>query len=534
MIEARVARREARFLAAHAPAPRLSASGKIARPVPDAPHLATRPSHLELPGRQWIVLICLFLLSLPAVTPRIYSSDEIQYFAYLRSLWFDHDLSFENEYQYFYDRGIAKSDGFHETFLEMHTDTGRRLNFGTIGCAILWSPFYAAGDVIARTAGAPVDGFSKPYVAAVAYGSAVYGFLALVLALLSARRLGLNGFPAALAVWLGTPLLFYMYVAPPFSHACSAFGVALFTYVWLRVRDDWSTRGLIALGAAGALMAMVREQDAFFAAGPALDFGLWALGGLSQSPHSLKPQAKSLLVGAAAFAVVFSPQAATYLILNGHLGPHASVSHKMHWNAPHALQVLFSPEHGFFVWTPLALIAIAGLVWMVVLPPIPDLPPEGGSHESKVERLPGLLDRRIGACLLVMVALQIYVGGSVGSWTVAGAFGQRRFIALTTAMVIGLAWADFALRPPSRTATGMRFGAASAWARRACIGIVVLAVYWNLALVAEFSIGLMDRQRLEPAKNAYDAFVTLPRQAPSLVYRYWVDRPSFYKRVEGR
>ena len=63
-------------------------------------------------------------------------------------------------------------------------------------------------------------------VAAVAYGSAVYGFLAIVLAVLCAGRLGLNGFVAAVAVWLGTPLLFYMYLAPPFSHACSAFAVA--------------------------------------------------------------------------------------------------------------------------------------------------------------------------------------------------------------------------------------------------------------------------------------------------------------------
>jgi len=183
--------------------------------------------------RQWVFLLCLFLISLPAVTTRIYSSDEIQYFAYLRSAWFDRDLSFENEYQYFYDRGIAKSDGFRETFLERTTATGRRINFATIGCAILWAPFYLAGDIAARVSGAPLDGFSKPYIAAVAYGSAVYGFLALVLAILAAQRLQLNAFAGALAVWLGTPLLFYMYVAPPFSHAVSAFGVALFTYVWL-------------------------------------------------------------------------------------------------------------------------------------------------------------------------------------------------------------------------------------------------------------------------------------------------------------
>jgi hypothetical protein len=115
-----------------------------------------------------------------------------------------------------------------------------------------------------------------------------------------------------------------------------------------------------------------------------------------------------------------------------------------------------------------------------------------------------------------MVALQIYVGGSVESWTVAGGFGQRRFIALTTAMVIGLS----ALLARARVVTAL----------------VVLCTYWNLALIAEFSVGLMDRQKLEPGKNAYDAFVTLPRMAPSLVYRYLFDRASFYRgsRVEDR
>ena len=142
--------------------------------------------------RPWPLLACLFLLSLPAVTPRLYSSDEVQYFAYLRSLWFDHDLSFDNEYRHFYDNGVARNAGFHETFLERATDTGRRINFGTLGCAILWAPFYAAGDAIARASGAPVDGYSKPYIAAVAYGSACYGFMAVLLGVASARRLGFD------------------------------------------------------------------------------------------------------------------------------------------------------------------------------------------------------------------------------------------------------------------------------------------------------------------------------------------------------
>ena len=41
--------------------------------------------------------------------------------------------------------------------------------------------------------------------------------------------------------------------------------------------------------------------------------------------------------------------------------------------------------------------------------------------------------------MLLMVALQVYVSGAVESWTVAGAFGQRRFVAVTIFLVVGLA-----------------------------------------------------------------------------------------------
>ena len=51
--------------------------------------------------RELAVLVAAFVVTLPLVTPRIYASDEIQYFSYLRSLWFDRDVSFENEYQHF-------------------------------------------------------------------------------------------------------------------------------------------------------------------------------------------------------------------------------------------------------------------------------------------------------------------------------------------------------------------------------------------------------------------------------------------------
>jgi hypothetical protein len=478
-----------------------------------------------LSRREAVFLIVLFLASLPAVTARLYSSDEVQYFSYLRSLWFDHDVSFENEYRYFYEHHIAQTPAFYQTFLvRTEAATGRRINYGTMGCAILWSPFYAVGDLIARALRAAgrnvaVDGYSRPYVSAVAYGSAFYGYCAILLAIGAARRVvGRRAVFSGLAVWLGTPLLFYSYIAPPFSHACSAFAVALFVAVWLRVRRTWSVSGMAALGLAAALMAMVREQDIFFVFGVLVDFVLTGLK--LKDTTGRKQTVLATVAGCLAFAVGYLPQLLAYTALNGRPGPSPLVARKMSWQAPHALQVLVDTEHGFFFWTPMAALSLVGLILMTALPrrrlaARAATGPEA-SGTAALSTDPDI--RWIGACLLVMVALQVYISGAVESWTVAGAFGQRRFVGLTIVLVIGLA----ALREWMR---------GTSW--RVPVNVMIaICVWWNVALMAEFGTFMMDHQRLELGRNAYDAFVTLPRMAPQLLYRYFTARSSFYRPAE--
>jgi hypothetical protein len=134
------------------------------------------------------------------------------------------------------------------------------------------------------------------------------------------------------------------------------------------------------------------------------------------------------------------------------------------------------------LWTPLAALAFAGLVVLAVR----------GQADA----------RRVAWCALLMVAVQIYVSGSVESWTVAGAFGQRRFVALTILLTIGLAGliAAAARRGSQRSARS--------W-RSACGGT---------SLIAAFRTELMNR--LELRQNAHDAFVTLPLGLPDLAHRY--------------
>lgn len=442
-------------------------------------------------------LVCLFVLSLPLVTTRIYASDEVESFAWVRSWVFDRDVNFENEYEHFYDSKQVQTASFHETFLERENEAGRRLNFMPIGTAILWLPFYGAGHLAAIATGAPADGYSAPYVAAVAYGSAIYGFLAVILSLGIARRLVGQGVAASVAIWIGTPLVFYMYVAPPMSHACSAFAVSLFLWTWLHVRERWNIRGVVLLGVTGALMAMVREQDVFFLAAPAIDFVRWVA-----TRPAFQRQAAVAATGAGSFLLAYSPQLLAYNALNGHPGPTTYVTRKMTWTAPHSLQVLFSPEHGLFAWTPLALVAMAGLV-LLALGRVPM-----AARES----------RWIAWLLLVTFVLQVYVNGSVESWTVAGSFGQRRFVAITPLLVAGLASLNAAWSSVMR----------QRWLQAVAIVLLAAGIWWNVGLMIQFGLNRMDRQRLTLRENMWTTFVVLPADVPSILWRYLTNRESFY------
>jgi ABC-type sugar transport system permease subunit len=171
----------------------------------------------------------------------------------------------------------------------------------------------------------------------------------------------------------------------------------------------------------------------------------------------------------------------------------------MTWSSPHFLQVLLSPEHGFLLWTPLAVLALAGLAWLAAARGR-DLPPES---------------RYLAALMLLLVVLQVYINGCVESWTVAGSFGQRRFVALTPLLAVGLAGVDRAWSPRHA-------------ARAALAALVIAAVWWNVGLMAQFGLHTMDRQRLTPAANARATFIDLPLRAPSLAWRYVTDRSSFY------
>jgi hypothetical protein len=453
------------------------------------------------------------------VTPKIRGADEIEYFSYLRSLVFDHDVEFGNEYEHFHavdPRGLA---GFKATFLDLReTETGRHINFAPLGCALLWSPFYLlahAGVLTARAAGAGIaaDGYSFPYVAAACYGSALYGLAALLLVHDTLRRHGGFAEPAATlsvaGLWLGTPLLYYMTLAPAFSHAVGVFAVALLVWLTLRAwaRPPASVWEWAAIGAAGGVAALVREQDALFLIIPA---GMLLLPAVSRRAW-VTALVRGAAMGAAAF-LVFLPQLFAYRALTGRFSPSRLVARKMSWSSPHLLEVLFDPGHGLFAWSPLLLVAAAGFVYLVVRSR--GMNPRSLFEAGGTLRSPQTPQRQTVALLALALLLQVWINGAVESWTQAGAFGSRRFVSSTPIFAWGLA-ALLATVPARR--------------ERLAAACVAVFVWWNVGLMVQFGLKLMDRQRLEWPRVAVNQVVAVPRHLGRTAWLFFTNREQLVR-----
>ena len=444
-------------------------------------------------------LIALFLITLPLVTPRIRAADEIEYYSILRSAVLDGDLEFGNEYQHFYDRDPQGLQGFKETFLDRREpQSGRHINFAPMGAALLWAPFFLATHglvLLARALGSGVaaDGYSWPYLASVSFASALYAFLGLLLVHDALVRFGrFTDTVAGLAVaglWLATPVLYYMTIAPGFGHAPSLFAVALLTWLFLRAAAQPAAvaRDYFLIGLAGGLAGCVREQDVLFLAMPA---ALLAWRALRSSAWLRSVGAGASLAAGAALALV--PQFVLYRSLTGGFGPSDLVKRKMTLSSPHLFEVLVDPGHGLFFWSPILLLATAGLVALAAK-----------RREAAV------------AMLLVGLLLQFWINGSIESWHMAGAFGSRRFVGATPVLAFGLAAVLAAL--------ATRFG------RGAAAAVVAVLVWWNLSLMVQFGLRLMDRQRLEWPRVATNQFTEVPRHALRAGVLFLTDRERLAK-----
>src|SRR6202035_3132999 len=149
-------------------------------------------------------------------------------------------------------------------------------------------------------------GYSHPYLLAMALATACYGFLSLLLTFRIAQKYFAAPWPffATVTIWMASSLPIYMYFNPSWSHALSAFSVALFLWYWERTKLQRTPGQWAILGLTAGLIGNIYYPNVILSIFPALEvLTLWR-GKKKEHAQPTIP-IRELVIRCVLFVVVF-------------------------------------------------------------------------------------------------------------------------------------------------------------------------------------------------------------------------------------
>lgn len=460
------------------------------------------------------ILILIFIISLPLVNPWV-RGDGVGYYAYARALVVNHNLRFEPDWlnaNPSFRNGRVDADG-HIRAGE-YTATGYLDNHFAIGPAMMWMPFLEAAHVTVLAAdrmGAriPANGFSWPYLDTMAVVTALAGFAGLFISFRLARKYFPErwAFLATLGIWLASSLPVYMYFNPSWSHAQSAFAVALFLWYWDRSRGTRSLRQWFLLGLIAGLMMDMYYPNIVFVLVLGVEFGSGLVEGKRSQARRVAENSSSMLTNyglfAGALTLAFLPALCSHWIIFGNLltGGYTQAG-LWHFKNPMWAQVLFSADHGLFSWTPIILLACAGLVclWRK-------------NHE-------------LAASVLLSTAVYYILIAMYADWDGISSYGNRFFVSLTPIFVLGLT-ALFAAYGQIWRSNRVAVSSAAA--------ILALLVAWNFGLIFQWGMHLIpDRGPISWSEVASNQFRVVPLNISESIAHYFTGRHEMMQSIEKK
>jgi dolichyl-phosphate-mannose-protein mannosyltransferase len=483
----------------------------------DQQDLSPAPLHRS-PNPERLLLL-LFLCSLPLLNPWV-RGDGVGYYAFARAPLIQHNLDFTEDYRHANEsfRG-PRLDEKGQPKADFRTRTGHLENHFTVGPAILWTPFLLlahAGVLLARALGSsvPADGFSSPYRIVMALATAIYGFLGLLLAFRLARQYVHERWAllATIAIWWASSFPVYMYFNPSWSHAHSAFAVALFLWYWHKTRSSRSFSQWFLLALVAGLMLNVYYANAMVLAVLAVEASRQYLAvlrsrapsgtGPAESPRLADLLIRHLLFVSVVFLCMLPIFLTRYVIYGNPLESGYIPLHDWLWRSPAFLAVLFSSNHGLLAWTPILIFAIAGLILFRWREP------------------------RAGAPFLAaFLAFYLFIA-CYPDWAGISSFGSRFFVSLTALFILGLAvFLD-------RAAQLFRFRRSAFAAASACLALFVL---WNVGLMFQWGSHLIPaRGPVSFSEVIHNQFFVVPRQLAADLHTYLFKRKALMQQIEDR
>lgn len=296
---------------------------------------------------------------------------------------------------------------------------GKAMSMYSLGVSVLELPFFLVSQLLTWSLGYPDTGFSPPNAVLMMASTATYAGAGAVISFKLARRF--SNTPAALlavvSIYAGTNLFYYATREPLMSHVYSYFLIALFCWCSLRIIEGPRKIHVTLFLFSGALLVLVRQLNAVV-----ILFPLWmswtSKSGLKGAWGNLMRHPAALAIGLVIGLLPWFLQGLYWYHLTGHwyVNPYAYVGETFEWGKAVPGMVLFSPRNGWFVYSPILLLAIGALL-------------VGAWRNMRAARP-----------ILLILVITVLVYSAWWCWWLGGAYGFRGMVDYYALLAIPFAW----------------------------------------------------------------------------------------------
>jgi hypothetical protein len=353
----------------------------------------------------------------------VINSDGDGYYIYLPAFIIYKDINFtkKNTISAEYNKRIEQSYFARDV-------EGKKIDQFTCGVAVLWLPFFATAHVAAKLFSVP-DGYSFFYQYAIAFATLVYlmlGFLYLFKLFDTYGFSKLTKYLIAAGILLGTNLFHYAFFEPSMSHVYSFAFITIFLFtvrgyfIGRKASNLWISLLMLAF------IVLIRPFNIII-----VILIPFLADDFAQLRNALREMFskhfKSLSAGIFMFLVVISVQSVIWYLQTGHWVVDSYKNQGFDFSEPHILKVLFGFRKGLFIYTPLLLLSVAGLLVLF--------------RQNKFRFF----------VLIFFMAVLVYSVSSWWSWWYGMSYGHRAFIDYYAVFALLMAlWFEHLKRKTSR------------------------------------------------------------------------------------
>lgn len=332
---------------------------------------------------------------------RIISSDGLGYYAYLPAVFIDQDLSFKKVRDR--EAKILKYPRYEPSYLVK--SGGHILNKYFCGEALLLLPFFLLATLFSWVSGTEIDGYSFYYQLFTGIGALFYLALGLYFLMRIMQYLGIrpsiNGFILAV-ILLGTNLFYYSLWVPSMSHVYSFFAINGFLLAMCRNIRELKVRRALLAGFFMAMIILIRPTNLIVLV--VVPFLFHDPGEFKRFMVQIFHKKLILVYFILAILLLVSLQPVLWYLQSGRflLWPYRNEGFR--FAHPQVMNVLFSYRKGLFIYTPLILLSLVGLI-------------------------PLLFSNRLRFfSMALFTGSAIYIIASWWNWYYGDGFGHRAFI----------------------------------------------------------------------------------------------------------